>query len=179
MIRSILVLLAALTFSAVHAGDLTVPMTKVDEKGIGEAIGDVTLVQTAKGVQFKPDLHGLPPGEHGFHVHEQPDCRPGEKDGKTGAALAAGGHYDPSKTGKHLGPKGKGHLGDLPKLVVGDDGRATQAVIAPRIKLKDVANRALMIHAGGDNFADQPQALGGGGARIACGVIPARTKTGS
>jgi superoxide dismutase, Cu-Zn family len=28
-----------------------------------------------------------------------------------------------------------------------------------------------MIHAGGDNYADQPQPLGGGGARIACGVI--------
>ena len=178
MIRSILALLAAFTVSAAHAGNLTLPMTKVDENGIGEAIGEVTLVQTAKGVQFKPDLRGLPPGEHGFHVHEKPDCRPGEKDGKTGAALAAGGHFDPTKSGKHLGPKGKGHLGDLPKLVVGDDGRATQAVVAPRLKLKDVANRALMIHAGGDNFSDQPQALGGGGARIACGVIPARTKTG-
>jgi Cu-Zn family superoxide dismutase len=28
-----------------------------------------------------------------------------------------------------------------------------------------------MIHAGGDNYADQPAPLGGGGARIACGVI--------
>ena len=28
-----------------------------------------------------------------------------------------------------------------------------------------------MIHAGGDNYSDQPQPLGGGGARIACGVI--------
>jgi Cu-Zn family superoxide dismutase len=28
-----------------------------------------------------------------------------------------------------------------------------------------------MVHAGGDNFADHPQPLGGGGPRIACGVI--------
>jgi len=28
-----------------------------------------------------------------------------------------------------------------------------------------------MIHAGGDNYADQPAPLGGGGARVACGVI--------
>lgn len=179
MIRSISAVLMCLIFTAAHAGDLTVPMTKVDDQGIGEAIGEITLVQTAKGVEFKPDLRGLPPGEHGFHVHEKPNCRPGEKDGKVAAGLAAGGHFDPAKTGKHLGPEGKGHLGDLPKLVVGDDGRATQAVVAPRLKLKDVANRALMIHAGGDNFSDQPQSLGGGGARIACGVIPARTKTGS
>ena len=28
-----------------------------------------------------------------------------------------------------------------------------------------------MIHAGGDNFADTPEKLGGGGARLACGAI--------
>jgi Cu-Zn family superoxide dismutase len=29
----------------------------------------------------------------------------------------------------------------------------------------------LVIHIGGDNYSDQPQPLGGGGARIACGAI--------
>ena len=29
-----------------------------------------------------------------------------------------------------------------------------------------------MIHAGGDNHADHPAPLGGGGGRIVCGVIP-------
>jgi Cu-Zn family superoxide dismutase len=28
-----------------------------------------------------------------------------------------------------------------------------------------------MIHEGGDNYSDEPAPLGGGGARIACGVI--------
>jgi Cu-Zn family superoxide dismutase len=28
-----------------------------------------------------------------------------------------------------------------------------------------------MIHAGGDNYADKPKKLGGGGERIACAVI--------
>lgn len=45
-------------------------------------------------------------------------------------------------------------------------------VLAPRLKsLADVDNRALMVHAGGDNHSDHPQPLGGGGARIVCGVI--------
>jgi Cu-Zn family superoxide dismutase len=39
------------------------------------------------------------------------------------------------------------------------------------MKLSEVKGKALMIHAGGDNFADQPKPLGGGGERIACGVI--------
>jgi Cu-Zn family superoxide dismutase len=28
-----------------------------------------------------------------------------------------------------------------------------------------------MVHAGGDNYADQPEPLGGGGPRVACGVV--------
>jgi Cu-Zn family superoxide dismutase len=28
-----------------------------------------------------------------------------------------------------------------------------------------------MVHAGGDNYDDTPAPLGGGGARIACGIV--------
>jgi Cu-Zn family superoxide dismutase len=42
--------------------------------------------------------------------------------------------------------------------------------LAPRLKLSDLKGRALMVHMGGDNYSDKPQALGGGGARVACGV---------
>ena len=92
------------------------------------------------------------------------------KDGKMGAALAAGGHYNPHNIAHHGSPT-TGHLGDLPALVVNDKGFATTPVIAPRLKLSDIQGRAIMIHAGGDNYSDTPQPLGGGGARIACGVI--------
>ncbi|SPX55950.1 superoxide dismutase [Klebsiella pneumoniae] len=56
------------------------------------------------------------------------------KEGKAVAAGAAGGHYDPQHTGKHEGPLGAGHLGDLPLLVVNDAGVADQPIIAPRLK---------------------------------------------
>jgi Cu-Zn family superoxide dismutase len=51
------------------------------------------------------------------------------------------------------------------------DGKADYAVLAPRLKMEDIQSRAIIIHAGGDNYSDQPAALGGGGARIACGII--------
>ncbi len=95
-------------------------------------------------------------------------AEPKEKDGKMVAALAAGGHLDPAKTGKHDTPWGDGHLGDLPPLYVAADGTATQPVLGPRLKAADVAARSLM---GGDNHADHPAPLGGGGARVACGVV--------
>ena len=109
---------------------------------------------------------------HGFHVHETGSCGTNEKDGKKVAAGAAGGHFDPVASKHHAGPSGDGHLGDLPALVVNDSGAAGTAVTAPRLtKLSEVKGKALMIHAGGDNFSDQPKPLGGGGERIACGVI--------
>ena len=50
-------------------------------------------------------------------------------------------------------------------------GKATKAVVVPHLTVSDVKSRSIMIHAGGDNYSDQPAPLGGGGARIACGVV--------
>jgi Cu-Zn family superoxide dismutase len=161
-----------LAFGAVASADeAVVQMNLIDERGIGRAIGTVTLSDTTTGLRLTPALTGLTPGFHGFHVHEKLDCGPGVKDGKTQAGIAAGGHYDPAGTGRHEGPDGKGHLGDLPALTAGQDGNSSTFVLAPRLKLTDIKGRSLIIHAGGDNYKDTPAPLGGGGARTACGVI--------
>jgi len=39
------------------------------------------------------------------------------------------------------------------------------------LKLAELKDRALMVHVGGDNHADHPAPLGGGGVRMMCGVI--------
>jgi Cu-Zn family superoxide dismutase len=153
------------------AADVVVQMNLVDEQGIGKAIGTVTIADGPGGLVLTPALTDLPPGPHGFHIHQNPSCAPAEKDGKLVPGLAAGGHYDPATTARHEGPGGAGHLGDLPALTAAADGKAAQLVTAPRLRLADVAGRSLMIHAGGDTYSDSPAPLGGGGARIACGVI--------
>ena len=152
--------------------DITVPMHMVDEKGTGPAIGQVVISESPYGLVFTPSLTGLAQGLHGFHVHEHPSCAPQEKDGKMVPALAAGGHYDPTGSNRHGLPWGDGHLGDLPGLYADGSGTANNPVLAPRLKMADVKGRSLMIHVGGDNHADHPAPLGGGGARLACGVIP-------
>ena len=114
-------------------------------------------------------LSQLPSGPHGFHIHEKGSCDPAVKDGKMGAALAAGGHFNPMQT-QHHGTPLNGHLGDLPLLNVDAQGKANLTLIAPRLTLADIHGLAVMIHSGG-NYADQPKPLGGGGERIACGVI--------
>ncbi len=163
---------AVLAATPALADTLTITVHLTSEHGVGDAIGTVKAEDTPYGLLLTPALTGLAPGLHGFHVHEKASCDCADKDGKMVAALAAGGHYDPAKTGKHLGPySADGHLGDLPPLYVAADGTASLAVLAPRLKVKDLKSRAIMIHAGGDNFSDQPAALGGGGARVACGVV--------
>jgi Cu-Zn family superoxide dismutase len=166
-------LLTLLTFSlsGVVQAEVAVPMNIVDEKGTGKSIGNVVISETKYGLVLTPSLTELPPGLHGFHVHENPSCQSKEKEGKMMPALAAGGHYDPAGTKRHDLPWGEGHLGDMPALFVDAEGKANSPVLAPRLKISDVKGRSLMIHAGGDNHADHPVPLGGGGARIACGVV--------
>ena len=151
--------------------DTKVQISMVDAKGVGTNIGQVSITESKYGMVFSPSLKGLPPGLHGFHLHQNPSCDPKEKDGKMVPALAAGGHYDPSDTKRHDTPWGDGHLGDLPALFVDAEGNANQPVLAPRLKEADLEGRSLMVHVGGDNHSDHPATLGGGGARLACGVI--------
>lgn len=156
------------------AADLVVTMNAISASGVGAPIGTISIRESRHGLVLTPRLANLaPPGPHGFHVHEKPDCGPGPgPTGQPAAGLAAGGHYDPAKAGRHHGPHARdGHLGDLPPLVVNTDGTADIPVLAPRLKRRDLAGRSIMIHVGGDNYSDQPAPLGGGGARIACGLV--------
>ena len=163
---------AGMALAGAAYADYRVVINRVDANGPGEKLGEVDIAEAKTGgVVFTPALKGLPAGEHGFHVHVNPSCAAKEKDGKLEPGEAAGPHLDPHKAGVHAGSSGGGHLGDLPPLQVDGTGVATQPVTAPRLKLADLKGHALMIHAGGDNNADQPLPNGGGGARIACGVI--------
>lgn len=141
--------------------------------GLAQKTGEITFADTPQGLLVNVDLQSLPQGKHGFHIHEFPDCNAmADASGIMQPALKAGGHYDPDKTGKHLGPNApKGHKGDLPILSVSKDGKVKTSFIMKNLKVEEIKNRSIIIHAGSDNYKDSPLPLGGGGARIACGVI--------
>ncbi|WP_211825863.1 superoxide dismutase family protein [Kistimonas asteriae] len=154
------------------AAETLVTLYNVNAQGTDTQVGTVSIVETPYGLLFQPSLTGLPNGYHGFHIHEKPNCGPSEKEGNMIPAGAAGGHFDPDNSGVHKGPYGEGHRGDLPALVVNAQGVADYPVLAPRLKrVKEITGHALMVHVGGDNYADSPAPLGGGGARMLCGVI--------
>ncbi len=132
-------------------------------------VGEVVAVQTQYGVAFYPNLKNIQTGIHGFHVHANADCGKTEK----GLGMKAGGHWDPESKNAHSFPwSDNGHKGDLPAVYADANGEVKTPVLAPKIKtLDEIKNHSLMVHVGGDNYHDHPAALGGGGARFACGVI--------
>lgn len=167
-------LFAMVILSACHTQDnkaiSEVYLTQTE--GRGKKIGEVQFSDSPQGLLVDVNLHDLPPGEHGFHIHENASCAAAEdENGNLQPALAAGGHYDPEHTGKHLGPHGHGHLGDLPALNVSADGSVNTSFYLPQLTVDKIKNRSIVIHAGGDNYSDTPKPLGGGGTRIACGLV--------
>lgn len=174
-VTSLLAIMTMLSFSpTLIALEKEVDVYLLDDsathQGVGKKIGTLTLKDSDKGLVIMPHLKDLPKGEHGFHIHQNPSCEGGEENSQWIKGLAAGGHYDPERSNKHMGPFNEGHRGDLPVLVINEKGESQREVIAPRLKLANVLDRSVVIHAGGDNYTDTPP-LGGGGDRIACGVI--------
>ena len=137
--------------------ELTVRFTSLE--GVGHVIGSLgvkngqILVAGRKETALfvTPALRGLPAGLYAFHVHENPACGPGKKDGESVPGLAAGGHLWMSGTGTFSGTTFASHLGDLPDLEVAADGTASKTVVAARLTLADVAGRAFVIHASQDD----------------------------
>ena len=167
----LLVCIAMIWPDPARAASLEIKIQRISADGVGEAIGSVTARDSDQGLEIIPSLSGLTPGEHGFHLHANGSCESAlNGEGEPVAGLAAGGHWDPDETGEHLGPFGNGHRGDLSRLVVNDDGTTPTSVVAPRLSTTDLRGKALVVHAGGDTYSDTPP-LGGGGARIACGVV--------
>ena len=74
-----------------HEGK-TVEVHKISTSGVGEAIGTIKFSENDSGLVLLPNLKGLTPGAHGIHIHTNPSCDAGMKDGKKEAGHAAGGH---------------------------------------------------------------------------------------
>ena len=81
-----------------------VDVNEVTAAGVGKKLGTISFQDSDKGLIITPALADLPNGTRGFHIHENASCEPAVKDGKAGAALAAGSHYNPNKAPHHGTP---------------------------------------------------------------------------
>lgn len=130
------------------------------------ASGTLQLMTMGDGVHFSGTVTGLPPGIHGFHIHETGDCS--APDGSS-----AGGHFNPTGA-PHGGPQSpEHHLGDLGNITADGSGNAEVNIHALGITLgqgeNSIMGKSVIVHAGEDDLTTQP--TGNAGARLACGVI--------
>ena len=102
--RHLLLALFAGAVAGTTQAATTITLHEATDEGPGDSVGTVTVTESEYGLVFTPDLKDLDEGIHGFHVHQTPTCQPGEKDGDTVPALAAGGHFDPDNSGRHGTP---------------------------------------------------------------------------
>jgi Cu-Zn family superoxide dismutase len=135
----------------------------------GRGLGAVILSEEAGGVKLTGALIGLPPGEHGFHIHQTGRCEPP-------AFESAGPHLAPTGNPHGFDAEGGPHAGDLRNLVAGPDSIATVEATNMLVSIRDGATplldddgSALVVHAAPDDYVTQP--AGDSGDRIACGVI--------
>jgi len=169
-----IIVIATLLFTFLsYADEIKIPMFKTSLTGQGKHVGYLIAKDTSYGLLITPFLDGFNPGLHGFHLHEYPNCEPDH----VTLGGRAGKCFDPFNTGQHLGPyNDEGHLGDLPVLYADSKRQIRAPVLAPRLTLEDTIGHSFVICEGSDNYSDEPKKTGGGGARSACGFIPARKK---
>ena len=153
----------------------------------GESLGQIEFLETEGGVEIVAATENMEPGFYGFHIHEIGECEPDsaapDDPEDTGDFMSAGSHIVGDEDADH-----PDHAGDLPVLLVNEDGTAQQSVVTDRLDeslLLDDDGSAVMIHADADNFGNVPErylgdgstpdddtlGTGDAGDRLACGVV--------
>ena len=105
-LNAILSLLAASSlFAAMQAAaaTATATITSISATGIGAPLGTVFFMDSAAGLVITPKVLGLPPGNHGFHIHEKGDCGPGDESRQSGSGLCRGRPLRPCSQQKASG----------------------------------------------------------------------------
>lgn len=132
-----------------------------------DVIGEAIAIESSNGCVLRATFEKLPPGKHGFHIHEAGDLR---------AAGCAGAcaHWNigtPKTHGDRPGRETKErHTGDLGNVEVG-----SYKYILEGVKPEDLWGRTLVVHEDEDDlghgsFEDSP-ITGHSGSRIACAIF--------
>jgi Cu-Zn family superoxide dismutase len=135
----------------------------------GEQIGAASLTETPHGVLIAAEVTDLPPGRHAFHIHEVGECEPPDFE-------SAGGHFNPAGKSHGFFNEQGFHAGDLPNIIVDEDGVLHTEVLATEVTMTEGDNAllggdgtSLLLHMFPDDYQTDP--AGASGPRIACAVI--------
>lgn len=157
----VFVILLVLTFVFSRNTTATAVFDEHNSKNIR---GVMTFDQKSHGTEIHVKLSGVPPGDHGLHIHENSDIN------------APGKHYNP--TNETHGDLDSGHIGDLGNITADSTGIVNYFMIAPRIKLNgknSIINRTIVLHSNIDDLgrSNHPDSKinGNSGQRLACAIV--------
>ncbi len=148
------VLIISMPALAAKNKGLVVPL----KTSTGQDAGTATFKEVKGKLEIKLAVSGLPPGEHGFHIHQKPLCEAPD-------FKSAGPHFDPVS-----------HQHNNVTVQADGTGKATIKIDflsmgtgQPNDILAN-GGTSIMLHEKADDMKSDP--TGNAGNRIACGVIP-------
>lgn len=170
MVRTaaLVAILGALSGCAANQNTVAVSLGTAVLKGAdGQSVGTASILRRGQDTVVTASVTGKPGAVHGMHLHAIGKC-------EAPAFTSAGPHLNPGghQHGKD-NPLGA-HLGDLPNVVIGQDGAGTiEAVVgidsSAVAAINDADGTAIVLHAAADDYRTDP--TGNSGGRIACGVF--------
>jgi len=143
-------------------------VVNIEAKSDSSVSGKVTFEEKNGKVIMKASLSGLEPGNHAIHIHAIGDCS--APDGKS-----AGGHWNPTDENHGKWGEAPFHRGDIGNLVADENGNGSVEretdlwCLSCNDEEKNIIGKAIIIHAGPDDFSSQPS--GAAGPRVGCGEI--------
>lgn len=153
----------------VTASNVEVIKFALEPKSDSNVSGTVTFTQENGIVTMVAEMEGLTEGAHAIHIHEKADCS--SPDGKS-----TGGHWNPTAQ-----PHGKWgvaegyHKGDIGNFTADASGKGSitfttdEWCIGCGDETKDILGKAVIVHAGTDDYITQP--TGDAGGRVSCAGI--------
>ena len=145
-------------------GDTTVTAATTVRNAQGRELGTVRFTDAVGGIAVSGQITGLPPGEHGLHIHAAGRCEPPFE--------SAGPHWNLSNRQHGAQNPAGPHAGDLGNLNVSSDGVVNVAGTTRGGTLRELLDSdgaALVVHEKADDYKTDPS--GESGNRIAAGVI--------
>jgi Cu-Zn family superoxide dismutase len=135
-----------------------------------ELVGTATFDEQEDGVMLHLNLENVPAGEYGMHIHEVGQATPPSFED-------AGDHFNPTGADHGFDAEDGHHLGDLPNLVIPENGVVNETIEIPEVSLLPDAEytlateegTSLIIHTEPDDYETQP--TGDAGERMIGGVI--------
>lgn len=140
----------------------------ITAKSNSNVSGEVTFTEKEGKVIMNASLKGLTEGNHAIHIHAVGDCSAAD-------GTSAGGHWNPTDENHGKWMQKPFHIGDIGNLIANAKGKGS---IERDTNLwclncddenKNIIGKAIIIHAGPDDFSSQPS--GAAGPRVGCGEI--------